>query len=98
MLSRWIVVAFVLEEREGSDQLRPGELWLDNFINKTSLSRQIRVGELMIELADDPLAAFVGGGGVGNLLSIEDTDCSLGAHDRDLGGRIRKVHVRPDML
>ena len=73
-------------------------MWVDHLVDVASLRRDVRVCEFLIVLGDQLLAAPVGIRGLRQGLAVENVDCTLRAHHRDLCRWPCEIHICAEML
>src|SRR6185369_7921798 len=72
--------------------------WTDDLIDVAARRGDVRVRKLRLVFRDEACALGDRVGGRGELLLVPDVHRALRAHDGDLGGGPREVHVAPDVL
>ena len=82
---------------------RPGDLdssfmGVDHRVDVATLSGEVRIGQLVFVLGDQPGTHGFRIAACREFLAIQDVDCSLGTHHGDLGRGPRQVEVRTEML
>src|SRR5215203_6520026 len=98
MLLPRVRVALVREELQGADQPRTRLAREDDLVDVAARRGDVRIGERRLVFRYEPATLPGRIGGAGNRLPVDDVHGALRAHDGDLPGRPREVHVSPDVL
>jgi hypothetical protein len=98
MLARRVAVALVLQRLERADEARARVARHQDFIDVPELGRLERVGEGAPVFLGEPVALGDRVARPGKLVAEHDVDGLLGAHHRDLRGRIGEVEVAANVL
>src|SRR2546423_13282562 len=93
MLLRWVLIALVLKQRQGADQLWSRLGGFNYFINESAFGGDVWVGEFFFELVHTGSAGRRFIRGFSNFASIQDINRSLSSHHRNLCRRPGEVDV-----
>src|SRR5205823_5765651 len=98
VLLRRVLVALGLKRLEGPDENRSGITWIDDVVDVSARSRDVRMRELLAVFLDLGIGGCGGIRALQNLLPEQDLDCALGTHYRDFRGWPGDVEVAANVF
>src|SRR5262249_1524229 len=94
----WDRVALIFKQRQGSNQFGASLCGFNYFVNKSTLSSNVRIGELVLEFIDARSARRRLIRCLSNLAPVQNINCSLRTHYGNLGAWPGKVDVGANVL